>query len=105
MFHLSSVDIRLLSLVETEPCTVQDLPFEKVSFGDCVSQEPISRQQCLGTCISGRICRCCSPSSTFIERIPLECQRTENNTIITAIEWKSYAKILSCACEECKENH
>jgi hypothetical protein len=91
----------LFCVLETEPCSVQELPFKQISSDDCVSINPISRQQCLGTCISGMICRCCSPSKITIEQIPMECRRMENNSTITVIENKSYAKINSCSCQEC----
>lgn len=83
---------------------MQDLSSEQISSGDCVSINPIPRQQCLGTCISGMICRCCSPSSVTMQRISMECRRIENNSTITSIEEKSYAKINSCSCQECIEN-
>jgi ABC-type transport system involved in Fe-S cluster assembly fused permease/ATPase subunit len=84
-----------------EPCSVRELPFEQVSSGDCVSINRIARQQCLGTCISGMLCRCCSPSKISMEEISMKCQRIENNSTITFIEQRSYAKIDSCSCQEC----
>ena len=99
------VVVRFLSL-EIEPCTVQDLPSERISTGDCVSEASISRQQCLGTCISGRKCRCCSPSATSTEQIRMACPGVENNQTVTLYQEKSYTKILSCACQECTDkNH
>jgi hypothetical protein len=83
---------------------MQELSLEQISSGDCVSVNPIARQQCLGTCISGMICRCCSPSKITIEQIPMECRRIENNSTITFIEQMSYAKINSCSCQECTKN-
>ena len=92
-------------LSETESCPVQNLPLKKVTFGNCISINPIARQQCLGTCISGIICRCCSPSKITIERIPMKCQHIENNSTITLIKKMSYAKIDSCSCQECAMNN
>jgi hypothetical protein len=69
-----------------------------------MSVNPVARQQCLGTCISGMICRCCSPLEVTLEQIPMECQRVENNSTITVIQQMSYAKINSCSCQECIKN-
>ncbi|CAF3386132.1 unnamed protein product [Rotaria sp. Silwood1] len=89
---------------KTEPCSVQELPSEQITYSDCVSINPIARQQCLGTCISGMTCRCCSPSKITMEQIPVECQRIENNSTITFIKEIPYAKINSCSCQECIKN-
>ena len=96
--------ILVLFCLETEPCSVQTLPLEQISSGDCVSIDRIARQQCLGTCISGMSCRCCSPSKVSVEEISMECQRIENNSTVKYIEQRSYAKIDSCSCQECLEN-
>ena len=80
---------------------LNELPLRKVSLGDCESINPIAEQQCLGTCISGRQCRCCSASKISIECIQMRCTRVERNVTLVTIEERSYAKILSCACQEC----
>ena len=96
---------RTFAFAETEPCAVQDLPFERVSSGNCTSIDPIARQQCLGTCISGALCRCCSPLKVTIKQIPMECRRQENNTTVTFNQPMPYAGIESCACQECHANN
>ncbi|CAM4908393.1 unnamed protein product [Rotaria socialis] len=84
-----------------EPCSVQELPVEQLVYNDCVSINPVPRQQCLGTCISGMTCRCCSPSEINMEPIEMQCQRLENNITIAFIEEIPYARIRSCSCNEC----
>jgi hypothetical protein len=71
---------------------------------NCVSVEPIARQLCLGTCISGQTCRCCSPLQVTMQNVSMLCQRIDNNSTVTVIEEMSYAKIESCSCQECVNN-
>ncbi|CAF2056938.1 unnamed protein product, partial [Rotaria magnacalcarata] len=89
---------------KTEPCLLQELPLKQIVYDACVSINPVARQQCLGTCISGMTCRCCSPSEITMEPIEMQCQRLENNVTIAFIEEMAYARIHSCSCNECVKN-